>query len=193
MRLFIGLFPTKEYLDYYRDVMREFGKEKRNLRPVNLEQIHLTVRFIGPDVSLGSKTKIANELVKMAGSFPKPLIHIDKIRFGFARQHDPRVLLAEIERNRDLDELTNRIHKVVRNANQKDTIVWKSQLDKEYHMSLARLKKSATRSTGRDVKEILSTLDLPKPPDFVATEMYLVQSTVTPQGPIYKKLEQIIL
>lgn len=193
MRLFIGIFPPKQYLDYFRDVMREFSKEKRNLKPINLEQIHLTMRFIGPNVSLGSKNKIAAELVKNAGQFPRPLIHMEKLRFGFPRQHDPRVLLAEIERTDDLDELTNKLHKIVRHVGQDDTILWKSHLDKEYHMSVARLKDAATRSTGRDVKEILNGIDLIMPDDFQAEEMYLVQSEMTPQGPIYKKLEQIKL
>lgn len=193
MRLFIGIFPPKYYLDYFRDVMREFSKEKRNLKPINLEQIHLTVRFIGPNVSLGSKNKIAAELVKNAGQYPKPNIHMEKLRFGFPSQHDPRVLLAEIERTHELDALTDRLHKIIRGVGQDDTILWKSHLDKEYHMSIARLKNAATRSTGRDVKDILKGVNMPMPEDFQADEMYLVQSEMTPQGPVYKKLEQIKL
>lgn len=193
MRLFIGIFPPKEYLDFFRDLLRKFDKEKRNLRPINLEQIHLTVRFIGPNVHDHSKQQIANELLKSAGQFPQPLIELDKIQFGFPGQYDPRVLMASVGENRELNDLTNSIHRIVRKVNRDDTILWKSHLDKNYHMSIARLKQAATRSTGRKVKTILNELDLELPQPFTATEMHLVQSEVTPQGPVYKKLERIEL
>lgn len=193
MRLFIGIYPSTEYLEYFRDVFRVFDKQKRNLKPINLEQIHLTLRFIGANVSLGSKNQIAKELVRQSGSYPRPNIHIDRLQFGFPRQHDPRVLLASIGVNHELEDLVDRLHKTVRAQKRSDTILWKSDLDNNFHMSLARLKPAATRSTGREVFEILHGINLPTPPDFQATEMYLVDSTLTRKGPVYKKLEQIKL
>ncbi len=66
-------------------------------------------------------------------------------------------------------------------------------MDDHYHMTLARLKPAATRSTGRDIKEILSSIDLPLPTPFTASEMYVMSSDITPRGPVYSKLERVEL
>jgi 2'-5' RNA ligase len=193
MRLFIALYPTKEYLDYFRDVMREFAKEKRNLKQLNLEQIHLTLRFVGGKVSPGSKQALAKSLLQHAHQYPKPLIHMESLDFGFKHQDNPRILLASIKANRELDQLIHMLHKQIRDLKRDDTIQWKERIDDNQHISIARLKDAATRSTGRDIKQILSNVHLPYPPDFVATEMYLVESKLTRTGPIYQKLERIEL
>ncbi|MCA9379516.1 RNA 2',3'-cyclic phosphodiesterase [Candidatus Dojkabacteria bacterium] len=195
MRLFLAIFPPKEYLDYFRDVVRKFDKEKRNLKPVNLEQIHLTLRFIGANVSLGSKNRLAKSFLTFSGNFAKPEIKLGELAFGFPRQHDPRVLLADVHENDELNLLSNQIHKLIRDQHLHDTIRWKSKQDTDFHMSLARLKPAATRSTGRNVKAILENVRLPMPESFVAEEMYLMQSTVPRGGgsPVYKKLEKIKL
>ncbi len=193
MRLFLAIYPTKEYLDYFRDVIRKFDKEKRNLKPINLEQMHLNVRFIGANVGPTSKNRITQALLDNAGNYPKPVVSIDNLSFGFKYQYDPRVLIANIEPNDELDDLVNMIHHTIRDQKRRDTIIWKQPQDHKYHMSLARLKPAATRSTGRDIKEILKTVNLEKPANFVATEMYLVESVITKTGPIYKKLESIKL
>ena len=193
MRLFLAIFPSKEFRDYYREVFRTFAKEKRNLKPINFEQIHLTLRFIGGDVSDHSKNQIINELRSRAGSYPKPTIEMESLNFGFPRQHDPRILFATIKGNSELEDLIDQTYKLVRQLRRRDTITWKQNMDDHYHMTLARLKPAATRSTGRDVKEILSSIDLPFPTPFVAEEMYVMQSTITPRGPVYSKLERIEL
>lgn len=191
MRLFIGIYPNQEFLAYFRDVTRELDKQKRNLRFISLEQLHLTLRFIGPNVSLGSKIEIANALLKQAGQYPKPVINLTGLRLGVPGQHDPRVVIADVEENQDLDSLVNMMHRAIRQVGKKDTILWKTKVDHNYHISLARMKDSATRSTGREVKDIIREIDIPIPPAFQATEAYLVQSELTRRGPVYKKLEQI--
>lgn len=192
MRLFIGIYPSTDFLAYFRDVVRGLDRQKRNLRLINLEQIHLTLRFIGPNVSLGSKTAVTAELLRLAGNYPKPSIELKGLRLGFPGQHDPRVVMSNVEANPELDSLVNMLHRQVRQANRKDTIIWKNQADHNYHMSIARLKDSATRSTGREVQALIKDISIPTPPAFVATEAYIVQSELTRRGPIYKKLERIV-
>jgi 2'-5' RNA ligase len=97
MRLFLGVFPPDNYLSYFRDVLRRYDKQKRNLRPVPMEQIHLTLKFFGADVSPESKDILLKELQKHSGNYPKPQIKINKVQFGFEYQKDPRHLLAKIE------------------------------------------------------------------------------------------------
>jgi 2'-5' RNA ligase len=122
MRLFLAVFPSKEFRDYFREVYREFAKQKRNLKPINFEQIHLTIRFIGGNVSDHSKHLVINELRSRAGSFSKPVIEIDKLEFGFPRQHDPRILFATIKGNDELDALVDESHRIIRQVGRKDIL-----------------------------------------------------------------------
>jgi 2'-5' RNA ligase len=193
MRLFLGIYPSREHLAYYRDIKRQLDKEKRNLRFVDLERLHLTLKFIGSNVSQASKNDISRELQRHAGSYPKPQIAVESVSLGFASQLSPRIIMANIEQNYELDELTKVLHKYIRDLKRRDTIKWKQRDEASYHVSLARLKPAATKSTGRDVDKLVEQIDLPLPEPFVAEEMYLVTSEITPKGPIYRKLETIRL
>ncbi len=194
MRLFLAIYPPKSFLDYFREVQRSFDKQKRNLRHVNLEQMHLTMRFVGANVSLGSKNRIVQALLQHQNQLPKPFINLSGLKFGFPGQFDPRVLMAEIAPNDELDELTSNLHRIVRHERLTDVIGWKSQADKHYHISISRLKPAATRSTGREIKQMLQIAQsLPKPPGFTATELHVVQSILTVRQPEYKKLEKVAL
>lgn len=194
MRLFVAIYPPKSYLDYIRDLLRKLDKEKRNIRPSEMDQIHFTVRFIGSHVSVSTKQKLAKELLRHAGNFPKPEIAVDGFSLGFPRQHHPSVMFLTIKENDDLNDLINDVHHAVRTVGSKDTILWKEKDTRDYHLSVARLKPAAvTNSSIRRVQDLIAQADIEYPEPFIASEMYLVQSTVTPQGPIYKKLERITL
>jgi 2'-5' RNA ligase len=164
MRLFLAIYPTKQFLDYFRDVKRGLDKEKRNLRYVDPERLHVTLKFIGSDVTSATKNLISVELQRHAGSYPKPEIAIDDVALGFAYQDDPRVVMANIKANDELDELVGSLHRYIRELKRRDTIRWKERNDASYHVSLARLKPAATRSSGRSVDTLIENLRVELPP-----------------------------
>lgn len=195
MRLFLAIFPPKEVLDYVRDTMRALDKEKRNIIPVPLEQVHFTLRYIGANVSISSKQKIAKELLKISGNYPKPQIEVGALNLGFPGQHHPRVLFYDLENIDPVEDLLNVVHKKIREVGAKDTILWKDRDTRDFHITIGRLKDAAvTSSTIRRVKDLVGDAKLPEPPSFTPTEMYLVQSTLQRVGaPVYKRLEKITL
>lgn len=193
MRLFIGIYPSKEILDYIRDAKRLLDREKRNLRFIETERLHITLKFIGSNVEQSTKNQIAAELQRHAGSYPKPKIDVTGISLGFPRQDDPRILMANIAPDYDLEEIINVLHKQIRTLNRRDTIKWKVRNEADFHISFARLKPSATRSTGRRVKELIKQAKLETPPTFAPTHMHLVTSEPTNNAPVYRKLEEIRL
>lgn len=193
MRLFLGIYPPKEVLDYIRDVKRSLDKEKRNLRFVEPERLHITLRFIGSKVEQATKNKISAELQRHAGSYPKPKINIEGISLGFPRQKDPRIIMANIEADYELEELVHRLHKNIRSLKRRDTITWKQRNEADFHITIGRLKPSATKHTGYRVQELIDKMHIPAPEPFYADEMYLVSSEPTNNAPVYKKLESIKL
>jgi len=192
-RLFLGVFPPDNYVNTFRQVIREYDKEKRNLKLIPMDQIHLTLKFIGSSVSEDSKNRIVDELTKYAGKFPKPPVIINKVQFGFPYQNDPRVIMLRTEDSKEMAALTEMAHVIVRDLRLLDTIRWREKNSAEFHFSLARLKDSATRSTGKDVSEITKKIDFVAPEPFIPEHVELVESLITKQGIVYKRLARIKL
>lgn len=195
MRLFLAIYPPKEVLDYIRMVTRELDKEKRNLRYIPIDQIHLTAKFFGARVSVSSKQKIAKEFLRHAGSFPKPVIEISGVQLGFHRQQKPRVVLLNVENDSGLDEFVDFAHRTTRALKLRDTIKWKQKDLHDHHISVARLKDAAINNSSiRRAKQLVKSIDITPPEPFEATEAYLVKSTLSSKGkPVYEKMEKIIL
>jgi 2'-5' RNA ligase len=195
MRLFLAIFPPKNYLDYIRDTLRAMDKEKRNVIPVQLDNIHFTVRFIGSKVSVSTKQQLAKQFLKYSGNFSKPTIELGNLNLGFPRQKHPRAIFYDVTVNDELEQLIDQVHKNIRLVGAKDTILWKQKDLNDYHLTVARLKQAAVNnSTIRRTRELIDTIKLPTPEPFTADEMYLVQSNVPRTGaPVYKKLDRIKL
>ncbi len=192
-RLFIGIFPPEEYINTFRQVIREYDKEKRNLKLIPMDQIHVTLKFIGAAVSENSKNAIVDALTKYQGRFPKPEVRVNRVQFGFPHQSDPRVIMLRTEDTPELADLTEQTHKIIRDLRLLDTIRWREKNSDEFHFSLARLKDAATRSTGKNVSAITSKIKFEAPEGFIPDAMELVESQLTRQGIVYKRLARIKL
>lgn len=192
-RLFVGIFPPEEYFDYFAKVIKSFDKQKRNLRNLPVDQMHVTLKFIGANVGEDSKNLLIDAFKRYEGQFSKPEINISKIQFGFPHQTDPRIIMAKVDNNEELDTLADEVHLVVRSLRRRDTIRWKEKKAKDFHISITRLKEAATRSSGKEISKIAKVLRMEHPEPFKPTEMFLMQSIISPGSVAYKKLASIKL
>ena len=194
MRLFLAIYPSKETLDSLRDALRRFDKQKRNLKNTPVDQMHITLKFLGPIVTEYSKDLLMNELRGLEGSFGEIDVNPKKISFGFEKEHYPKYLITNVERSDKLVNLTTAIHDVVRSLKLRDTIRFKRRYQFNYHITLSRIKLTSTKSTGHMIKHIAEELSDFKIPSFKADRLFLVESvTGESGGPIYKKLDSILL
>lgn len=193
MRLFLAIYPPPSYIRYFADVYKHFDKEKRNLKPIPADHAHVTLKFIGPNVSVQHVDEIIELFKRFEGQYPKPNIEIEKIRFGFPRQTDPRYLIATIKQNDVLDELSKDAYLLIRSLKFKDTIRWRTRYTDDFHISIARLKPNATRSSGKEVLKIVNDLDVPLPEPFPAQSFVFVESIMTGKGPRYREIEEVRL
>ncbi len=195
MRLFIAIYPPKEHLDYMRDMLRMYDKQKRNLIKIPIDQLHLTLKFLGSKVTEDSKDIIAEELQAQAGNYTKPIISLDKMSLGFPKEYFPKILMMNVHPEPTLNELADEIHEHIKQLKLKDTIRWKGRYTHNHHITLARLKDSASKSTSKLIFSRTSSLpETPMPKPFEAQEMYLVKSEMITYGTTtYTKLEKITL
>lgn len=196
MRLFLAVFPTKEQLDYLRDMLRRFDKQKRNLIKTPVDQLHITLKFLSSNVSEHSKNLIVDELLRHQGSFTKPVIEIDKLTYGFPKEFFPKILMAKLKPHQELNSLVDEVHAIVKSLKLRDTKRWKGKYPYNHHITLARLKYTATKSTAKLLYS--HTLNLPgivPPKPHISEEMYLVKSETegNTSNPKYTRLEKIRL
>jgi 2'-5' RNA ligase len=190
MRLFVALFPPKEYLDYFREVTRFFTKQKRNLKFVPIDQLHITVKFIGANVSDTSYEQI-REILNI--NYSPVSIALSGISFGFPRERFPKILLAKIKSTDSLIDLSNTVHSSIQSLKLKDTIRRKNRYANNFHVTIARLKDNSQKSVANNIKSQVKNFYISPPPPCMINEMYLMESVLSPKGPTYRKLERIDL
>lgn len=193
-RLFLAIFPPEEYREYFRNVLRELDKQKRNLRPIPLDQIHITVKFIGPEVSNASKDFLIQRLTSLQGQFSKPTIKIKPVQFGFPDQLDPVHVLSEVEDSPKLLNIANIVHTLLKEMGLEDTVRWKVKHSDSFHITVARIKPHAPKSLIREVESLIKAIKLDAPLEFVPEYIDVMESQTTLGGaPAYRKLARIRL
>jgi len=191
-RLFICLVPPKSVRDQARDIERMLTKFAYKLRFVNLEQIHLTLKFLGNNVSTKSAEMIINELISKSSSLNPIEIKTVFVEFGFPAQAKANTIHIHVEENDQLFELTNEIQKYVKALKLSDVIRHKESRKFLAHFTTARVRKDISRSQIRDIRDILEKSPV-EPITFTADEIYIIESKLTIKGPIYSIYSKIPL
>lgn len=192
MRLFIGIFPPKETLDTLRDISREYSKQKHNLRFLPIDQLHITLKFIGPSVSEHSKNVLIDDFEKFKGAFGSFDVKIKQIQYGFKKEKFPKYLLANIEDNPMLEKISKVLHQGVKDNRLDDTILWREKYVNDFHITLAKLKSTATNSTAKQIKQLTADINIADIPAFKVEYLFFVESYyIRGKGPFYRKLHSI--
>ena len=193
MRLFIGIFPPKEVLDDLRDALRRFEKHKRNLKSAPIDQMHITLKYIGSNVSESSYGIIRKDLLNNQKFLDNPIeVNFQKLQFGFRFDQIPRILMAQVDNTDSLLDSVDFYHERIKELKLKDTIRLKGRFSEDFHVTLARLKDTVARSVAKNIKEYTDNLKDVKIKSFSVDEAYLVESIIRPGKPVvYKKLERL--
>lgn len=192
MRLFIAVFPDVQTRTYFRDIKQSLSKYKRNFKFTPLDQIHLTIKFLGNDVDYEVYSEYSEALKYHLSEFPKFEYQIDDLQFGFPGQTLPEILFSNVKDSSELNELTTLSADIAKNFGKYSIVSKKEHKKLIHHFTLARLKSSISKAFGRAFDEVIS--ELPKP-EFksIASEIAIVESFLDDSGPTYKILDSITL
>lgn len=183
-RLFVCIMPPKEVRDEARDIQRVLTKYNK-LRFTNLEQIHLTIKFLGNKVTKTSAGMVIEELEKHSGNLPPAEITLDEVEFGFQAQNKPNVLYLSTQPSPTLDNIIEHVQKYVKQLNLPDVINRKDKDKFLSHITVGSVKKDISKSHIRKINEDISKFTL-TPVSFTVNELTIVESVLTNKGPIYK-------
>ncbi len=192
MRVFVSLFPDKALKSHLRDLVNQAQQFKSYLRFTHVDKIHLTIKFLGDNISDKTFEYYSKELENRLVNFPSFEVTPAELSFGYKYQIRPKVLILNVEANKYLDELTEHATDAAKTLNPHD-IISKKELKKHiHHFTIGRPKKTPSKSEGKKIKEYVENIEAYSTP-FLVDKVHLIQSTLTAQGPVYKTLKSFDL
>ena len=175
MRTFIAIEPPDDLRtalgDFYRGVAEHFP----GVRWTDPGNIHLTLRFLGEidPADLDPLSRALEEAVDPAAPF-----ELVSSRVGFfGSRRSPRVVWLGLEEQPQLKDLARALENSLQQAGF-------GRADKSFrgHLTLARIRRPLRSPPDWEIINQSLTATWP---DWKVTEVHIIKSTLTPQGPIY--------
>jgi 2'-5' RNA ligase len=178
MRLFIAIPLPKPTDQYLADIIRSLRKPGDGIKWVDPRNIHLTLRFLG-DTDERLVPSICKEISDVASICRVAECTLGRVG-AFPNLNRPRVIWIGLETNVDM------LKNVASKLEQRVRAIGFAPEDKPFkpHLTLGRVREG-TPLVSVDT-EAASRFAPPEP--VRVDRMILFQSTLTPQGPVYKPL-----
>ncbi len=184
-RLFLCILPDKPIRDYARDVQRTISRYSYKLELINLEQIHLTLKFLGNNVTDSSRDLLIETLDENAKYLPRVEFETDKVDFGFFTQNKPNVVYISLKESPSLEKIVNGLQLIVKSLDRDDMIKKKDFAKFLSHITVARVKTDISKSTIHDINQKI--VEFPtRNEKMVVKRIALIESVLTKKGPVYK-------
>jgi len=192
MRLFVALFPDEQVRGHLRDIKRQLSKFKRNFKFTPLDQIHLTLKFLGDNVDIETYEMYTESLAKRLSEIKQFTYSLERVRFGFPGQIMPKVVFSKVNDSFEISNLSDISTEVAKQFNSHEIITKKEQKKLLHHFTIARVKTGISKAFGRNFNDILQNIEYPTI-ESLASEVIIIESVVTSAGPVYKPLSKIPL
>lgn len=184
MRLFIAIPVPESVKDYANGVRQRLQSTDADVKWVEKENMHLTVKFLG-EVKEDQLPSIDKELQKVGECCPAFMLSLYGIGF-FPNKNRPRVIWmgvrGEIDKAEFLAERTDAYLA---------TLGFEEERSHRFHLTLGRIR------SDRNLKMFMHQVALEKEQlkhhSFRVDKIYLMESTLTASGPIYKKINSYAL
>ena len=184
MRLFVAIPVPESVKDYANGVRQRLQSADADVKWVEKENMHLTVKFLG-EVQEDQLSLIDKELQKVGECCPTFMLSLYGIGF-FPNKNRPRVIWMGIRGEIDKAEfLAERTDAYLA------TLGFEEERSHRFHLTLGRMR------SDRNLKEFMHQVgeekELLKHQGFKVDKICLMESTLTASGPIYKKVNSYAL
>lgn len=179
MRTFIAIELTQEIQGYLADIQRELKKCRADVKWVQPENIHLTLKFLGErdEKKIEKIKEIVEETAKTKTCFTVRLSNIQT----FPKVGSPRIIWVGIDQgDKETQDLAYELEeKIAKIGIPKENRPFSS------HITIARIRSPLNRA---DLMQKLKTLPPCQDKALLVTKITFYKSTLTPKGPIYEVL-----
>lgn len=187
MRLFIAIKPDSTVFNAIKAFQTELKSvcPYKGIRWVDPSQFHLTLQFLG-ETSKDDLLKLISNLNAVAQNSKVFHLHFEGVGY-FGSAVKPRVLWLGSKKSTDLQELYNQV------LSSTAFLPIESPGRLTPHITLARFSNNIIKEDALKISNYIEGLEKP---DFGITEtdsIELIESKLTPTGPIYKTLNKFNL
>ena len=183
MRTFIAVEPPDKLRQAMGDLCRDISSHFPGVRWAEPRNIHLTLRFLG-EIDPADLDPLARALEEAAAGAGQFGLTPEKVGF-FGSRHSPRVVWLGLGEQPKLKDLAGSVESSLQQAGF-------GRADKPFrgHLTLARIRRPLKNLP--DWERI--NRGLPSAwPDWNVSEVHIIKSTLTPQGPVYEILKSCAL
>ena len=176
-RLFLALKLPLETKREINNILKSFTKEGRNFEFVEPDQLHLTLKFIGGDISQSSINLLIEAVKPIINSIKIGEVPIDTLKFGFPKQTIPKILYFNASNNDELTDLVTKMNRSIRKLDLHDVfniIVGKKNI---FHITVGRIKHSSNRHYKLKIINLINDINF-KPFIFSSEKVFLIKSSV---------------
>ncbi len=191
-RSFVAIIPPDEARVKLRDVNRKLKKFSRNFRFVAIDQLHITLQFLGNSVSGYSISQIEESLRSTVSHFEPFNVEIGKLKFGFPSQNIASLLYYDVQDDVELNQFVKTIHTSLKEIGLDDITRRKDHAKLINHITVARTKSDMSRSFTREVNGFLKTLEF-HPVGFTVSEISIMGSNFKDGKTSYSELVRLSL
>jgi 2'-5' RNA ligase len=191
-RLFLAIKLPLEIRREINSILSNFSKEARNFAFVDQEQLHLTLKFLGGNISPHSQKLIIEALKPIFSSSYKINISIDSLMFGFPKQAIPKVLYFNVNKNDELTKLASLINYRVKKLDLDDVSFFIEGKKLIFHLTVGRIKHSSNRHYKIKIVNLIKSIDF-KPFEFEADKVFLIKSDKKGLHPVYTDIQSFDL
>ncbi len=179
MRCFIALLLDKDANSYILDLQRELKESSADVKWVEPQNIHLTLKFLGeiPE-KLAQDIKIKLEDFKEEKVIKTKIFEIG----GFPSLENARVVWVGLKDEKMIKDLFERLERKLQQLN-----IPKEKRDFKAHITLGRVR--SKRNIDKLIRKIKKMKFKEK--DASIEKLVFFQSTLTQRGPIYTPLYEI--
>lgn len=175
MRTFIAIPIPDDIKSYLADIQSNLGKCNLEAKWINTNNIHITLKFLG-EIEPEKIPSIQKTIENTAKNFLSLDLKLTEFGF-FPNPRNPRVFFISTNQEKKLQEIAYRLEEEL------ETLGFEKEFKFKNHLTLARFKGRKNLSS---LIEKIQTIKIEQ--SFPANQIILYQSTLTPTGPIYKKL-----
>ncbi len=181
MRVFIGIDLPENIKENLKGII-ERVKKIREAKPVKLENLHITLKFLG-EVEEKKVNIIQGKIEKFVKEIESFEVEVKGVGV-FPSEKKPRVLWVGVEDKENLKKLNNRIEETL------SEFGFEKEKDFVSHITVSRFRSTPNKSF---IEEILGKFKDAVFGKFKITDFCFYESNLTPEGPIYKIIGKINL
>ncbi len=179
-RIFIAIRMPDEVIQKITRISQYFQSQlpERALKWVETENLHLTLKFLGeiPETIISE----VQQLLTQAAATQKPFeLSVEGLGM-YPHANQPRTIWLGIEGVKPMIALHARLEKDLEGLK-----IEKENRPFNPHLTLARVRERTSREVAHQIGETLAAFKVDSLGKFQVSEIHLIESQLTPKGPIY--------